>query len=430
MRKNRTESRSGKALLCSGRPAPTRKLALPEVLVKARWDLRSLIVGTGLQVLRALLEDDREVLCGPKYRPQADRRAYRHGHEEGVLVLGGRKVRVPKPRVRTVAGEELELPTWAALRGEDPLDERVQSQLVLGVSTRRYAESLEPLEGQQASLGVSKSNVSRRFVARTARQVEAFLSRPLGELDLPVVMVDGTGLGDHVMVVALGIDRDGRKHVLGVAEGTTENEAVCRRLFADLIERGLAAERARLFVIDGGKGLRKAIRESFGLWALVHRCHIHKKRNVSEHLPKRMQAWVKAAMNAAFKADTTKQAKRKLEDLADQLATDHPGAAASLREGLDETLTLLRLGLREGALFRTLCSTNAIENLQGTIQHVTRRVKRWRGGSMALRWAVTGLTEATKTFRRIRGYRRMSELVAAIDAVVAERLLDSRREAA
>ncbi|MGH7418126.1 MAG: IS256 family transposase, partial [Candidatus Rokuibacteriota bacterium] len=399
------------------------------VLVKARWDLRALVVGTGLQVLGALLEEDREGFCGPWHRPQADRRAYRHGHDEGVLVLGGRKVRLERPRVRSVEGEEIELPTWAALRREDPLDERVQSQLVLGVSTRRYGESLEALDGEHESVGVSKSSVSRRFVARTAEQVEAYLSRPLGGVDLPVVMVDGTGLGDHVMVVALGIDRAGRKHILGVVEGTTESEAVCRRLFADLIERGLAVERARLFVIDGGKGLRRAIRTSFGAWAVVQRCQVHKKRNVGDHLPKRRQAWVKAAMSRAWTAETSREAKRKLEDLAAALAAEHPGAAASLREGLEETLTLTALGV-QGALFRTLCSTNPIENLQGTIQHVARKVKRWRGGSMALRWAVTGLVEASKKFRRIRGHRGMDQLVTALDALVANNSLDKATKVA
>jgi transposase-like protein len=221
-------------------------------------------------------------------------------------------------------------------------------------------------------------------------------------------MLDGTGFGDHTLVVALGIDVQGRKEVLGVAEGSTENEAVCRRLLANLVDRGLPAERARLFVIDGGKGLRKAIRGIFGDWALVQRCQFHKIRNVVEHLPKGKRAWVKAAMRKAYASETFAQARSRLLDLARLLAA-HPGAAASLREGLEETLTILRLGSR-GALARTLATTNPIENLQGTLKRISRNVKRWRDGGMALRWAVTGLLEARKSFRRVKGYPGTSSL--------------------
>ena len=216
--------------------------------------------------------------------------------------------------------------------------------------------------------------------------------------------------------MALGIDRDGKKHVLGVVEGTTESEATCRSLLRDLIERGLPVERCRLWVIDGGKGLRKAIRTTFGDWALIQRCQVHKLRNVLDHLPKNKHTWVRAAIRKAWGSAKENEAKRKLLDLASQLESDHPGAAGSLREGLDDTLTLIGLGVKPGALHRTLCSTNPIENLIGGTKGIARNVKRWRGGRMVLRWSVTGLIEAEKKFRRIRGHRDLPLLIAALDA--------------
>jgi transposase-like protein len=271
--------------------------------------------------------------------------------------------------------------------------------------------------------------VCRHFHARTAQQTKAFLSRSLEGLDLPVILVDGTHLGDHVMIVAMGIDTSGQKHILSVAVGTTESEQVCRSLFRTLIDRGLVVERARLFVIDGGKGVRKAIRTTFGTWALIQRCQIHKLRNVADHLPDHRQAWVKAAMRQAWKLGTEAKARHRLERLASQLEGDHPDAAASIREGLEETLTVIRLGLG-GALLASLRSTNPIENLQGTIKRVVRNVKRWRGGSMALRWCTTALIEAEKRFRRIKGHREMPQLVAALEVVVNKNMLDTKEQVA
>jgi len=233
-------------------------------------------------------------------------------------------------------------------------------------------------------------------------------------------MIDGTGFGDHLMLVAMGIDSKGEKHVLGVREGTTESEGVCRSLLQDLVERGLEVERARLFVIDGGRGIRTAIRGVFGLWALVQRCQEHKRRNVLDHLPKSKRARVSKLMRDAWKSESETTARRLLRQLARDLEPAHPGAAASLREGLDETLTVLSLGVK-GALARTLVTTNPIENLQGLLKQVVRNVKRWRSGSMALRWAVTGLMEAEKRFRRIKGFREMPQLFAALSSKIEER---------
>jgi putative transposase len=400
-------------------PSAMRRVRVGEVLVQARTALREIVVGAGFQVLTAMLEEDRERLCGPRYQQAEGRRAYRHGSEERPVVLGGRKVRVKKLRVRSASGGgEITLPTWEDITREDPLDERAYEQMLLGVSTRRYGRSLEPLPPGVESIAVSRSSVSRRFVARTAAKVEEFLSRPL-DADFPVVMIDGTGLGDHVLVVALGIDSEGHKHVLGVVEGSTESHGVCQALLRDLIERGLVVERARLFVIDGGKGLRKAIRETFAQWALIQRCQVHKLRNVLDHLPGSKRAVIGAALRKAWSADSQAQGRQQLEAIASRLEAHHPGAVAALHEGLEETLTLLALGAK-GALHRTLCSTNPIENLQGALKRVAKRVKRWRGGSMALRWAATALMEAEKRFRRIRGHRELATLNASLLSFVGD----------
>ena len=398
-------------------PVPVRQLPLPRSALDARLALREFVLAAGTRVLLEELEADRMLLCGPRSQFQSDRRAYRHGYDVGELVLGGRKVRVPKPRARSVEGRELELPHWRHFSQEDPLDERVQQQILLGVSARGYAHSLEPLPVELEERGIRRSSVSRRFVARTARAVGTFLSRPLGDIDFPVLQIDGVVVDEHVLLTAQGIDASGRKQVLGVAEGSSESEEVAKSLLRTLIARGLVVERARLFVIDGGKGLRKAIRGVFGAWALIQRCQVHKMRNVLEHLPDRQKTWVRAAIRRAWSATTVARAREQLRTLAAQLRADHPGASGSIEEGLDETLTLIGLGI-VGSLHQTLRSTNPIENLQGTIRRITRNVKRWRDGSMVLRWVVTALIHAEKKFRRVKGHRDMLQLIAALDATV------------
>ena len=421
MAKIRTKEVRGKeAAIPEGVAEMTRRVQLGSVLVRAKQALREVMLCAGTDVLMAMLEDDRAVLCGPKHKQSEGRENYRHGYDTGPLVLGGRKVPVKKPRVRSMEGDEVELPSWRQFSDEDPLTNRAIEQMLVGVTTRKYERSLESLPEGLESQGTSRSSVSRRFVARTSAQVEGFLARSVQGEDYPVVMIDGTGFGDHLMLVAMGVDSKGEKHVLGVREGTTEGEGVCRSLLQDLIERGLEVERARLFVIDGGKGIRKAIRDVFGAWALVQRCQEHKRRNVLDHLPKGKRARVSKALRDAWKSESETTARRLLRQLARDLERAHPGAAASLREGLDETLTVLSLGVK-GSLARTLVSTNPIENLQGLLKQVVRNVKRWRGGSMALRWAVTGLMEAEKRFRRVKGYREIPQLLAALSSKIEER---------
>ena len=398
----------------AGQEGGCRRVAVGGVLVRAGDALRELVMATGLAVFEAMLEEDREALCGPAGSWQGPQRtAYRYGHEQGRVVLGGRKVQLGRPRVRSVGGEELALPSWVAMRHEDPLNERAVEQMVVGVSTRKYARSLEGLPESRSSCSVSRSSVSRRFVARTRQQIAQRLSESLEGRDFPVLMIDGTVLGDHVLLMAMGIEADGSKRVLGVVEGSSESEQAGRTLLRNLIERGLPVERMRLFVVDGGRGVRAAIRKTFANWALIQRCQIHKMRNVIDHLPDSKHAWVRAAIRKAWAAGSVDQARKRLVGLAEQLEEAHPGAATSLREGLDETLTIL--GLRVSAtLSRSLRSTNPIENLNSALKHLARRVKRWRGGTMVLRWAVTGILEAEKRFRRIKGYRDLPALSIAL----------------
>jgi transposase-like protein len=400
------------------------------VLSDSREDLRELIVRSGLDVFRAMLEDERTVVCGRRSQPSVDRTAYRHGYDDGELVLGGRKVVVKKPRVRSADGaRELALPLWNRMARRDPLTDRVMEQMLVGVSTRDYARSLEPLPALLRSRGTTRSAVSRHFVARTQAQVEDFLSRPLEDETYPVLVIDGKGFGDYLLIVILGIATDGRKRILGIAEGSTENSALCRRLLSDLVERGLSAEEARLVVIDGGKGIRKAVREVFAARAIVQRCQVHKMRNVLEHLPKDQQRWAKTAMEAAYGCSDPKKAKEMLERLAKRLEEKHPGAAASLREGLEETLTVTGLNLTD-ALWRTLRSTNTIENVQGTLEKKSTNVKRWRSGTMAVRWAVTAAIEAEKKFRRVRGHKQMPRFVEALRRKIGTHSVDTEKAVA
>jgi transposase-like protein len=312
-----------------------------------------------------------------------------------------------------VDGQEVSLPSWREFASEDPLDERVANQMVLGVATRRYERSLEALPPQLRSRGTSKSSVSRRFVSATQSKLEDLLTRDLSALDLLVLMLDGIQFADHVVLVGLGISRDGSKHVLGLQEGASENAAACEALLTSLRDRGLRTNRSILVTVDGSKALAKAVRDVFGERALAQRCQVHKKRNVLDHLPESLRASVGLSLTQAYRSRDAKRARRLLLNLSRSLEIDHPGAAASIREGLDETLTVKDWGLPD-VLERMLSTTNAIENLLGMVRHVSRRVKNWQGGTMILRWMAAGLEEAAKGFRRVRGYKGLVKLEEAL----------------
>ncbi|HEY2977121.1 MAG TPA: IS256 family transposase [Burkholderiaceae bacterium] len=393
-------------------------LPIQGVLQDVKHAFYGLCIHAGKQVLASMMEADRIALCGPKGVPAADRRAVRGGSTRSAVVLGGQRIGIKRPRARDVDAGEMELPSYAWAAGTDPLDAATMAAIAAGVSMRRYASTLEELPPPEQALSVSKSATSRRFVALSEEQLLQWLSRSLGALDLPVVMIDGIHFRDRVILVALGIDAQGNKHVLGLREGSTESTRVVRSLLSDLVERGLDADRARLWVIDGGKALRRAIVDCFGASAIVQRCQEHKRRNVIEHLPEELHASVGRSMRNAWDGANAELAKKQLQRLATSLQAKHPGAAASLREGLEETLTVQGLGIT-GALYRTLRTTNPIENLNGSIAHYTRNVKRWRDGQMTLRWVASALSDAKDRFRRLRGHRDMRQLMAALDKRIA-----------
>jgi len=410
MTKNRTKKEKSQEALREKRTV-TVELPLPllSVLANSREAVMALCIRTGLHVVEHLMEEDRTALCGP--RRVHDEGPKRYGYAASEITLGGQRVAMRRPRVRGTS--EVELPSflWAAER--DPLDQATWQSIANGVATRRY-EGMQPalpagIQGRSSS----RSSVSRRFVVLSQRKLEECLSRSLAELDLCAVMLDGIAFEQRMVLVALGIATDGRKHVLGLWEGTTENAAVAKALLRNLIERGFPSDRRMLFVIDGASALRQALRETFGDLAEVQRCQVHKLRNVLEHLPEPMRPRIHKAICSAYELDNAKLAKRRLEQLARGLDREHPSAARSLREGLEETLTVQRLGIR-GALWKTLRSTNPIENLNSGIARFTRNVKRWEGGSMILRWVGSAVLEAEQRFRRVKGYQQMPQLVRAL----------------
>jgi transposase-like protein len=390
--------------------------ALGQLVGAAKEGLLALSVGVGLGVLTELMEEEVDDVVGPKSRQDPDRVAVRHGLEDGEVTLGGRRVGVQRPRVRTVDGEtEVHLATYEHFADRDPLGRVVLERMLAGVSTRRYRRTQEPV-GEQVEVkarSTSKSAVSRTFVERTREALGKLMSRQLADLRLAVMMLDGLELKGRMMIVALGITTEGVKIPLGLWEGSTENATVATALLSDLVERGLDPEQGMLFVLDGSKALRKAVRSVFGE-VPVQRCLWHKERNVTQHLLERDRPPIKARMRKAWRETEYPRALEQLTRLADELEHKHPGAAGSLREGMDETLTVIKLGIR-GKLRRTLESTNPCESMIDTVRTTQRNVKHWSSGEMGLRWTAAGMLEAEKQFRKVIGYTDLPRLAVAIE---------------
>lgn len=390
----------------------SRHLPLVGLLIDTRAELTELVVRSGMKVLEAMLEQDRVAVCGPRYAHQTDREAGRAGTTASTVVLGGRKVPIRRPRVR--AGKtEVPLPTFEAMAQTDPLDRRMVEQMLLGVATRRYARSLEPLPTEIRSRSTSKSSVSRRFVARTTAQLRAWQTASLDHVDLVALFIDGVVFAERCLVVALGIDATGQKHPLGLWDGSTENAAVCQGLLSNLQSRGLRTDRSILVILDGSKALHRAVMQTFGQAACIQRCQVHKTRNVLDYLPDRQRPWVHAILRRAYASEDAAKARRLLDDLARRLEDEFPSAAESVREGLDDTLTVLRFGLSE-RLRRSLATTNPIESLMSRTRHVHRNVKRWRSGKMMIRWMTAAVFEAAKGFRRVKGCKDLPALITAL----------------
>jgi putative transposase len=396
---------------------PRIQEALGELVGAAREGLLALSVGVGLGVVHELMELEVDEVVGPKGKHNPGRAAKRHGHEEGSMTLGGRRLKVRRPRVRTVDDErELPVQSYGYFVDRDPLTRAVMDRMLVGVSTRHFADIGEPVgeEVEQSSASTGKSTISEMFVERTRTALGELMGRRLDDMRLAVMMLDGLEIAGRTHVVALGITTEGVKIPLGLWEGSTENATLARTLLADLVDRGLDPEQAILFVIDGGKALRRAIKDVFGEHALVHRCHRHKERNVCDLLPERDRDQVRARIRAAWSQTEPELARQRLELLASELDRSWPDAAGSLREGLDDTLTLMRLGIT-GKLATTLCSTNPCESMIEIVRHTQRNVKRWQDGDMRKRWTAAGMLVAEQQFRRIIGYRDLAKLVIAVE---------------
>ncbi len=396
-------------------------VAMAEIAENMHEGLLALAVGAGLQVMAALMEADVSALAGPKGKHDATRTAVRHGRERGSVTLGGRRVAITRPRVRAAGGSgELPIASYELFSSTEILGKMAMDRMLAGLSTRRYPVGLEPV-GQQVDescSATSKSAISRKFVAMTEIALAELLSRDMSGLDLVALMIDGVHFAESCCVVALGIGIDGVKHPLALVEGSTENVTLVTGLLVDLRERGLDVTRPMLVCLDGSKALRKAVLDVLER-PVIQRCQLHKVRNVKDHLPQRLRSTVGRKMTDAYHAGSALEAEAALLALATELDRTHPGAAASLREGLDETLTVLRLGVPP-TLARTLRSTNCIESMISVCREHAGNVKRWRDGQMALRWCAAGMVEAGKQFRRVNGHLHLPTLRTALERQTAE----------
>lgn len=398
-----------------------RQMLLPMVagISATKQHLVEWVHGVGLEALSAVLQESAEGLAGKKGGRLAERSANHWGRTRTELPFGGRRVVIERPRVMSTRNEagrryELALPAVEHFKAVDPLPERVVNQILLGVSTRGYEASLEPRPQTVTSRGASKSAVSRQLIKRTRSAMDEQLGRRLDDVRLIGMYLDGIVVARQSVVVALGLAEDGSKVPLGLWHGSTENSTVCTALLQDLLKRGLQIAGRLLCVIDGGTGLRKALTDVLGDLAVIQRCQVHKLRNVRDHLPKNCHAYVIGAMREAYKATSADTARKRLKGVVTWLENaGHEDAAGSLREGLEETLTITKLGLPR-TLSRSLATTNPIENLMSSVRRVTRNVKRWRGGDMIKRWAALGVFSAQQRFRRIKGHRDMPSLVKAL----------------
>ncbi len=372
----------------------------------------------GLASLTQMLDEDAKALAGEAHARDADKPGYRWGRTKGRLGFHGGKVEIERPRVRSKAsGKELPLPSWTEAASAGWLDQWAVNLMLINVATRKFGRAVRLPEAgvsTEPGSGLSKSAVSRRFKALTEARLAEWMASDLSQLDLLVIQIDGLHLDDKLLMIgAVGIDVGGEKHPLGVVEGATENAATVQALLDNLIERGLDPTVCRLFIVDGAKALTKAIRRTFGADIPIQRCQVHKARNITERIDPKLHAAVRRALRQAWEIDDAEKAERLLRNLARRLEPEAPGVSKSILEGLDEILTVSRLGLPL-ELRRSLASTNIIESMNAVIRQVCRNVKRWRDAEMALRWTAAGMLEAAKGFRRLKAHKQLPILKAAL----------------
>jgi putative transposase len=403
--------------------------AIPTHLVKSEAlagmsaNFERFCLAAGIETLSEMMQQDTEAVCGERHARSKGRGAYRWGRTKGKIGFHGGKIEIERPRVRGFDGEERSLPSWESAVGENWLGEWAMNQMLINVSTRKFKRSVRLPGGEVPAsdgAGLSKSATSRRFVALSTARMKEWMESRLDDLDMLVIQIDGIHKDeDMLLVAALGIDARGEKHPLGIVEGATENAATVQALIDNLIERGLDPAVRRLFIIDGSKALSRAIKRTFGRDTAIQRCQIHKARNILERLPKSMRASVKRVLRQAWEMDDAGKAEKLMRNLARRLEADWKSVSASILEGLDEMLTVTRLGLPK-ELRRSLACTNIIENVMGTVRRVCKNVKYWRSPSMALRWTAAAMQEAKKGFRRLKAHKHLPALRAALNKKSAE----------
>ena len=401
-------------------------LPLVEVMQMVQDGCGQLLREAGLRLMKLVMEEEAERLVGPRHQQDEQRRGYRWGNEAGYCVVDGQKVPIERIRLRGKDARELPLGSYQLFQRSEPLAEGVWWKMMRGLTTRNYAAVTKTF---RQAYGVEKSAVSERFVQASKEKLRELLERSLADLDLCAMLIDGTPVKGRQMIAVIGIDREGMKHVLGLREGATENATVVRELLEDLAQRGVDFTRARLYVLDGAKALHAAVKKVAGASALIQRCQLHKKRNVRDHLPKQHQASVWRQMCAAYAMRDYEEARRALERLLRELMQLNPSAARSLEEGLEETLTIHRLGLPE-LLRRSLATTNIIESVFSGVEDHCRRVKRWRAGDHLQRWVASALVKVESRFRRLKGYKEMPLLLSALDAYALKNGLVKQTKAA
>jgi len=398
---------------------PTIQTVLPlrEIVGMLQEGVGNLMREAGLLLMMGIMEEEVRHVVGERSVPDRERQASRWGQEQGHCVIDGQKVPIRRTRVRGQDNRERKLGSYELFKRRGPMQAAVWDKMMRGLSTRNYGPVVKDFAD---AYGVDKSAVSEDFIEASREKLKELMERPLGELRLCAVLIDGTPFRDRHMIVALGIGCDGRKTVLGLREGATENAGVVNSLLSELLERGLDFSVPRLYILDGGKALAAAVRQHAGEAALIQRCQIHKTRNVVDHLPEEHRAEVKRKLRNAYAMVEYSEAKHALQNLLRELMHLNPSAARSLEEGLEETLTVHRLRVPD-QLRRTLSSTNVIESAFSIVETVCRNVKRWRAGDQTERWVASGLLVAERQFRKVIGYRQIPMLLASMAEPVAKK---------
>lgn len=391
----------------------TIRLSREEVERLINEELHRSAMSVGVMVISEMLEQEVNDLCGGHRKRNLGRTGYRYGKQSGYIVMGGQKVRIEKPRVRTIDGRrEVPLAIYGRLQQAEVIDQTVARRLVRGVSCRNYRSVIEIIAG---SVGVSRSSVSRAFIRATEEKVAEFYRRRYTGTRFVTIFIDGVHFKGQMLIVAIGVTSEGRKVVLSVRQGATENASVCTDLLEELRERGVSTDQTTLFILDGAKALHAAVKRVWGERALIHRCHVHKLRNVRAYVSKDLWGQVQSQMRSAYAEKDVTKARRRLLTTARWLDRVAPAAAGSLREGLEETLTVASLRL-PATLVRSLLSTNPVESPFQRVRSVTGRITRWTG-QMRIRWCVAGLLEAEQRFKRISGAKHIDKLTAALDRI-------------